>query len=412
VSAAPEPLHLFEGYGIEIEYMIADARTLSVRPLSDRVLESAAGEIVSEVELGELCWSNELMSHVIELKTNGPAPELAGVAEFFQRDVRRINQALEPLGAVLLPGAMHPWMDPAREAQLWPHEYNEVYATYDRIFDCRGHGWSNLQSMHVNLPFGSDAEFGRLHAAIRAVLPLLPGLAASSPYMEGKATGLLDTRMEVYRHNAARVPSLSGDIVPEAIFSEREYRSGILERLYADIAPHDPGGVLRDEWLNSRGAIARFQRSAIEIRVLDTQEAPVVDLAIAAFVSRIVQALAQDELAEFEPQARLGTAELSESFLRTLRDAEQAVVDAPEYLALLGMPRGKASVREIWQSLWERFPPKLDAAGRGAIENILASGPLARRMLRHAGSEPDHARLQAMCHELATCLAQGRLFFA
>ena len=47
-----------------------------------------------------------------------------------------------------------------------------------------------------------------------------------------------------------------------------------------DIAPLDPDGTLQHEWLNSRGAIARFDRNAIEIRVLDIQECPVADLAI------------------------------------------------------------------------------------------------------------------------------------
>ena len=36
----------------------------------------------------------------------------------------------------------------------------------------------------LNLPFSSDEEFGRLHAAIRLLLPLLPALAASSPLVE------------------------------------------------------------------------------------------------------------------------------------------------------------------------------------------------------------------------------------
>jgi len=39
--------------------------------------------------------------------------------------------------------------------------------------------------------------------------------------------------------------------------------------------------VLQNEWLNSRGAIARFERDTIEIRVLDSQETPAAELAIA-----------------------------------------------------------------------------------------------------------------------------------
>ena len=35
--------------------------------------------ITGEVEVGDFCWSNELVLHVIEIKTNGPVGSLAGV---------------------------------------------------------------------------------------------------------------------------------------------------------------------------------------------------------------------------------------------------------------------------------------------------------------------------------------------
>ena len=59
--------------------------------------------------------------------------------------------------------------------------------------------------------------------------------------------------------------------------------------MFADIAPYDPAGVLQHEFLNSRGAIARFDRSAIEIRVLDVQECPQADTAIAALMAAVLE---------------------------------------------------------------------------------------------------------------------------
>ena len=87
-------------------------KTLSVFPVVDRILESVAGAIVSEVALGPLAWSNELVLHVVELKTNGPAQALPGLQDSFQADVGRINRILASMGGRLLPTAMHPWMDP------------------------------------------------------------------------------------------------------------------------------------------------------------------------------------------------------------------------------------------------------------------------------------------------------------
>ena len=160
--SAATPLRMFEAFGIELEYMLVDARTLDVLPKSDELLRSVAGEMTSEVDLDGISWSNELVLHVIELKTSEPARQLEGLAEQFGAHLRRINELLLAVGGRLMPTAMHPWMDPHREPVLWPHDYSVVYETYDRIFGCQGHGWSNLQSVHLNLPCADDAEFGRL----------------------------------------------------------------------------------------------------------------------------------------------------------------------------------------------------------------------------------------------------------
>ena len=45
---------------------------------------------------------------------------------------------------------------------------------------------TNIQAVHLTLPFRGASEFGRLMAACRVVLPLLPALAASSPFVEGE----------------------------------------------------------------------------------------------------------------------------------------------------------------------------------------------------------------------------------
>ena len=206
---APRPYGLFEALGVELEYMIVDSGSLDVAAVADELLRAVAGSYVGEIDMGAVSWSNELVAHVVELKTSQPAAALAGLADSFAEHVRRINGLLGPFGARLMPGGMHPWMDPEREMRLWPHDSSEIYRAFDRIFGCRGHGWANLQSMHLNLPFDGDEEFGRLHAAIRMVLPILPALAASSPVVEGRLTGLMDTRLEVYRTNSRRVPSVA-----------------------------------------------------------------------------------------------------------------------------------------------------------------------------------------------------------
>ncbi len=406
-------LHAFAGYGIELEYMIVDRKTLSVLPVADKLLFQEAGACVSEVKRGMFAWSNELVLHLVELKNPVPSPTLEPLAGAFQAEVERINRVLEPMGAQLMPTAMHPWMDPVAETRLWPHDNAAIYQTYDRIFDCKRHGWANLQSMHVNLPFAGDAEFERLHAAVRLVLPILPALAASSPIAEGRPAGPMDFRMESYRTHPIRIPSIIGRVVPETVRSRDEYESKILATMYRDIAPLDPAGVLHHEWLNARGAIARFDRGAIEIRVIDMQECPWADLAIAAISAAIVQALYDAELATLEAQQEIGTDALAEILLACIRDADLAVIDNAGYLQLLGYPGRCCEAGELWRHLdamLSQGSPDLPEIWRDALHHILQHGPLARRILRALGPEWTKPGLRAVYRELCVCLKEGRMF--
>jgi carboxylate-amine ligase len=411
------PLHLFEAYGVELEYMIVDTGSLAVLPVTDKVLYALAGQYVSQVDLPDLSWSNELVLHVIELKTAGPAAALEPLVAVFQEHVGRVNQILKPLGGRLMPSAMHPWMDPARQMRLWPHEYSPVYQAYDRIFDCRGHGWANLQSVHLNLPFGDDQEFGRLHAATRLLLPIMPALAASSPIVDGRPTGLLDSRLDVYRGNARRVPSCTGLVIPEPVYTAEAYRREILQPMYDDIAPLDPEGVLQDEFLNSRGAIARFDRGSIEIRVLDVQECPRADLAICLAISRVLEAMVAQRWTDLVRQQSAATEPLAEILGATTRDADRAVIRNRAYLDHFGLRADACTAGEVWKHLVEALGllsqgphPADENDWREALRVILSHGPLARRILRCLPPGEAADRSAPVYRDLCDCLASGRMF--
>ncbi len=406
------PLSLFEGYGIELEYMVVDAQGLDVAPIVPELLADATGEPgACDVERGKVAWSNELAAHVVELKTNGPAPTLEGLAAAFQADVDEIEHLLARRGARLLPGAMHPWMDPKRETRLFPGEYNEVYRTFDRIFDCRHHGWGNLQSTHINLPFANDEEFARLHAAVRVALPILPALAASSPVMDGAPSGFLDNRMRVYRGNARRVPQVSGHVVPEPMGSRAQYEGELLGSIFAALEPHDPEGVLRHEWANARGAIARFDRMAIEIRILDIQECPLADLAVVQAVVALVRGLMEGRFGDPARFDALATETLAAELWRTVDAGERARIESREYLESLGWRGAAPEAGELWRHVLERCAPIGGAEGE-ALGVLLAEGPLARRLERRLGPSPSRAELTEVYGELADCLRDGRLLRA
>lgn len=406
-------LGLFDGYGIEIESVIVDAETLDVKPVADRLLEAAGAGKDHEVVRGGIGWSNELALHVIEFKTDGPVDSLKGVADRFKKEMAHANKLLEDEGAALMPGGMHPWMNPATDFQIWPHEYTEVYQAFDRIFGCDGHGWANLQSTHLNLPFKGPEEFALLHEAIRLTLPLLPAISASSPLVERNATGWISSRMHIYSSNAEAVPLVTGMVVPEAVESPDDYRDRVLRPLYRALEPLDPEGVLRHEWVNARGAIARFQRGAIEIRVLDTQESPTVDIAVLGAVIAVIQHVV--EILRDDPDAGrpIETRALAGFFMDVARRGRLVKLEGStvqRLAALLGAPEAR-SVGDIWEQLYDSLKLK-----DKMVERIIETGTLSERLLVALGSragkklEFEPEPLREVYLELMECPKTGKMF--
>jgi gamma-glutamyl:cysteine ligase YbdK (ATP-grasp superfamily) len=403
-------LHLFEGFGVELEYMVVDRESLGVRPIADSLFLDFSGTQVSDVDNGSIAWSNELTAHVVEVKTNGPTADLAEAARDFHSNIELINRILGRHGAMLLPSAAHPWMNPQHEMVLWPHDAHEIYDLYNTIFDCRGHGWANLQSAHLNLPFAGDEEFFRLHTAIRLLLPLMPALTASSPILDEAATGWLDSRLNVYLHNQDRLPALTGRLIPEQVESEREYEERIFAPIMAAIAPFDPQGIMDKYFLNARGAIARFDRGAIEIRILDVQECPLADCSIARLIIETLRGLAAGDRSESAMQGRVETEMLRELFLRVIKDGGLAVVEDSFYLRLLGLPGKAMRVSEIWQSLYGRYSGTFDAPMRESLSLILNQGCLAARIIGGLRGDFRRENLREVYRQLALSLQDNRLF--
>ena len=409
----PPRIHLFQGYGVELEYMLVDRDTLKIRPVTDELLKHELGSYGSDFENGVVTWSNELVLHVVELKSTKPEKDLLALNQKFSENVKRINFILEKWNAMLMPTAAHPFMNPLTETKIWPHENNEVYAVYNKIFDCRGHGWSNLQSTHLNLPFYDDEEFAKLHAAIRLVLPILPALCASSPILDGQLTGMLDTRLKFYKTNQAKIPSITGKVIPEAVFSKRNYLNTIYEKIKSDIAPYDPNEELNAIWVNSRGAIPRFDRGSIEIRVMDIQECPAADLAVLTLVIETIKALTGGLFVTLEAQMKWKTEALAHLFDQTITLGGQAVLDNAEYLALFDFPEDKASAGELWQHIWqhllERGNPALEGYKK-EIDVIIRKGTLAHRIVTAIGKDQSNENIASIYRRLCGCLANNRMF--
>ncbi|MBI2603503.1 MAG: glutamate--cysteine ligase [Deltaproteobacteria bacterium] len=397
----------FSAYGIELEYMLVKKGDHSIAPIADEVLTSLEGELTEEFERNGTAWSQELALHVIELKTNGPQDSFLDIQRAFVKEIREMNKLLEHFDCCLMPTAMHPFMHPD-EVKLWPHGYREIFLAYDRIFNCKGHGWSNLQSVHINLPFFDDQEFARVHSAVRLVLPLIAPLAASSPFVESKLTGRLDNRLDFYLQNQRKIPSITGDLIPEPVTSRKTYEDVILKRLYTDIAPFDPGKILQKEWLNSRGAIARFDRNAIEVRVMDIQESVKMDFAITTAIISMLILLEKDQWGPLSQWEHFDTLELRHILQTGLDRGLQGVIDNRAYLECFGIDRA-ITFRELWCQATKSFAGK-NLPIKDFITDfrwILENGNLAERITKAYHSSKD---ISLIYRQLCECLWKNEAF--
>jgi hypothetical protein len=388
--------------------MIVDGDSLDAAPASDELLDTAAAKPAG----GDIALHHELALHAVALRCKAPRHTLDGFANDFAAAVRSANDTLGRDGLRLMPTAMHPWLDPSR-ARLWPHEPEaEVYEALDRIFACKSHGWANQQCLKLELPFAGDEELARLHAAVRFVLPILPGLAASSPVIDGERNGRLDNRLVAYRGKCASVPAVIGATVPEPVGSTGEYHERVLEPIYKDLEPHDPAGLLRHEWVNARGAIVRFDRCCLEIGVLDLQETPAMDVAYAALIVEVLKLLCAEQWLDAAGMNRWRTDRLATLLDLAARQGEGALVGERSYLRAFGYRGSATELKGLWEHLIETVSARgsLTPNDGRRLEHYLRHGTLATRIGRAVGLLPTRAALLRVYEELCETLAGSAPF--
>jgi hypothetical protein len=208
-------------------------------------------------------------------------------------------------------------------------------------------------------------------------------------------------------------------VIPEKAYTYDEYNTQIFDKVKKAIAPYDPEHLLNHFFLNSRGAIARFDRGAIEIRLVDIQECPNADIAIVELEIATLKAIASGKLAngkaphtmkEYREFLRdFDTARLSEMLTQTSRDAEDTVIDWSEYLAVFGM-EGKCTAGELWKHVFDAVKGDLTEVSRNVMEQMLARGTLSSALYRALGDAPSRKDFVTEYKKLADCLAHNRLY--
>ncbi len=264
-------------------------------PIVDKLIKDYCGKIVNFVNLPQFTFGKELQLHVLEIKANSPFRSPEVFEETLHGAVTTLSSFLKKkYNASLLGAGMHPTMS-LGQTGVWPHRHRKIYHEYSRIFNLQQHGWLNIQSFHLNLSYAKE-DAVKMHNLLSNLCPYLPAISASSPIYESKFGSKVDNRLEFYKVNQKEVPSISGDIVPEYVSSIGDYKKFIIGRYSDDLCKAGADNLLLDkEWVNSRGVIFRFDRSALEIRVMDEQECIKSDVALSCFVRSILRGLISSE---------------------------------------------------------------------------------------------------------------------
>jgi gamma-glutamyl:cysteine ligase YbdK (ATP-grasp superfamily) len=266
-------------------------KDLKVLPIADKIIKDYCGRIINFIELPKFTFGKEMQLHVMELKANNPFKTPTEFEETMQIAVKTLSQIVLKHGAMLLGTGMHPQMN-LKDTTVWPHYHRKIYRQYGKIFNLNQHGWLNIQSFHLNLPFQKEADAIPIHNQLANLSAYLPAISASSPIYEGKNGKATDNRLQFYKLNQREVPSVTGDVIPEYASSLSQYKRDVIDRYSKDLerAGADKT-LLHREWVNSRGLIFRFDRCALEVRVMDEQECVKLDVALACFVRASLRGL-------------------------------------------------------------------------------------------------------------------------
>jgi carboxylate-amine ligase len=260
--------HAFTGplysLGIEEELMIVDEETLDLSNSIDAILEAEAG-VPGRVQ-------SELMESVLEVATT-PCRDI-GEAGAELRGLRRsVRATAAEHGLAIGSAGTHPFA-------LWEEQRIVAKDRYRELVSLLGFVARQelIFGMHVHV--GIDDPDKAIHVAngMRVHVPLLIALGANSPFWRADLTGLLCTRMPIFRSfPRVGLPPAYRNFEEYADRIEFMVRSKVMEDytlLWYDVRPHPSLGT-------------------VEIRAMDSQTRVEHTLGIAALIQAMVKELCE-----------------------------------------------------------------------------------------------------------------------
>lgn len=384
---------VFDGFGLGMDYMLVESGSL--QPIAPAGLGSS-GEGTS--------WSLNGTASAIHLSTQAPEKDLPAAGARLIADVKNLNALVEErVNGMLLPSGAHPFA----QAGDAPPTTDDINA---RLFGPANAGQLWTSGATLEIPFGDEQGFGRLHTAVRMVLPLIPALTAASPFLEGKRVSALTAHVLALMEGTPAIPELSGLFIPEVALDQADYYRIVLEPIARVLVERDLSERIDYHSVNRRAAVPHFDRGTIAIGVMDTQECPAIDAAVAEMIVAVINAMKDGRWVSNYLQRAWHESDLLAILKDVAASGAEAVIANRDYLLMFGKMRESATAGELWRHLYQQLRDGLSESTRIRIAHILDQGCLAQRILRRTGELPSHEQLIDVYRELAACLKEDRPF--
>jgi carboxylate-amine ligase len=238
--------------GVEIEIQIVDAATLDLAPGAPIILEALRG--------ADLHIKPELYQSMIEINT-GICVDVPQVRDDLTRALAVLRATCEPLGFDLVSAGTHPFALYG-ESVMFPSE------RYRNLIDRNRWLTQRLLSfgLHVHVGMRDGEHAMAMMNAMLNYLPHLLALSASSPYWQGRDTGLASSRITLFE----ALPTAGHPCTMESWDAfEAVYRAMVRSRaitsikdIWWDIRPHHDFGTVE-----SRICVVPVDRFAMPISV-------------------------------------------------------------------------------------------------------------------------------------------------
>jgi carboxylate-amine ligase len=187
--------------GIEEEFAILDPGSLDMVGRYDELRQAADQDPVLAASV-----AGELISSEIEIRS-GRGEDLRTAIEAQREHRRRLFALAGEHGMALGSSGTHPWADYRRQ-QIIDTEH------YHRVADgLRYVAWrNNTFSLHLHVGIRGADRAVQVCDRLRPVLPLLLAISASSPFLDGRDSGLASVRSQTFTRSFPRcgVPDTFG----------------------------------------------------------------------------------------------------------------------------------------------------------------------------------------------------------